>query len=129
MATIGNLELRIEKDILYASCTHDGDRAYEIIQMLSEFLDSTERPTAQQYKSWFRKTSEEILPYNYCEELIGGVPHKVIINVGDKVILHTTPHEEFSDILREACNTLTTKHKYRILEYSDLEIGEQLSLP
>jgi len=116
MSTKGNLELRIEKNTLYASCTHDGGKAYEIVPRLVDFMDSTENPTKDQFQEWFRKTSKELLHYNHHEGLIGGVPSEVIIDVPRRLLLHTH-EEEFPASFENACIVLREKYNYQILEY------------
>lgn len=117
MSTKGNLELRIGENTLYASCTHDGDGAYEIVPRLVDFLDSTENPTTNQFQEWFKKTSRELLPYNHHEGLIGGVPSEVIIDVPRRLLLHT-PKDEFPSSFENACIVLREKHNYQVLEYT-----------
>ncbi|MFH1307592.1 MAG: hypothetical protein ABIH72_01955 [archaeon] len=117
MATIGNLELRTGQETLYASSTHDGDRAYEILPKLVNFLDSRENPTITQFQDWFKTKSKALLPYNHRKELLGGAPCEVIIDVPRKLVLHTA-QDEFTTRFENACILLREKYNYEILPYT-----------
>ena len=117
MATIGNLELRINERTLQASTTHDGQRVYEIAAKLVEFLDSVRNPTHKQFEKWFEETSQKILLYRYFENILGGTPDEIIIDVSRKLVLHTM-QKEFPPSFNNACTVLKEKYKYQILGYA-----------
>lgn len=131
MATKGNLELRLDKNTLQASTTHDGYRVYEAIPRLVEFLDSTRNPTKEQLEEWFKDTSRELLPYKYREELLDGIPDEVIIDVPRKLILHTghddyeIVSESFPAKFENASIILKAKYHFEILNYLRPEIRER----
>ena len=133
MGTIGNLELRLNENAWYASTSHDGYRVYEAILRLVELLDSVRNPTKEQFEKWFKGTSKELLPYNYHEGLLGGVPDEVVMDIPRKLILHTG-HEEDCEIVGEgfqakfenACIVLKAKYDFEILNYIRPEVRKTL---
>lgn len=133
MATIGNLELRLNENTWYASTTHDGYKVYEAIPRLVEFLDSIRNPTKEQFEKWFRSTSRELLPHNYHEGLLGGVPDEVVMDIPRRLILHTG-HEDDLEVVSEgfsakfenACIILKAKYDFEILNYIRPEVRKTL---
>jgi|GEM_PF-3670885 len=121
MGTVGNLELRLHEKTLYASTTHDGYAVYSLAPKLVEFLDSVRNPSREQFETWFRDTSKSLIPYNYSEELTGGVPCEVIIDVPRRLLLHT-PEDELQASFQNACIILEAKYNYQILEYDQPEM-------
>ena len=126
MATIGNLELRFNESSWYASTTHDGNKVYEAVPRLVDFLDSVKNPTREQFGEWFNSTSRELLPANYRERLLGGVPHEVIMDFPRKLILHNgykdayeAVSKDFPTKLENAHILLREKYNFEILEFTN----------
>ncbi len=120
MATIGNLELRIGKDTLYGSTTHDGGKVYDVIQRLSDFLDETPKPTIYQYKEWFRKTAKELLPYEHRTEFLGGNPKEVIIDTRRKLLIYNGDLDDIGHLELDTFDNLENNHLYQFLEFKSV---------
>ncbi|MDO8656203.1 MAG: hypothetical protein Q7K45_03115 [Nanoarchaeota archaeon] len=135
MATHGNLELRLNESSWYASTTHDGYRVYEAVPQLVKFLDSVRDPTKEQFEKWFRSTSKKLLPCNYGESLMGGVPSEVIMDIPRRLILHTGNEDDYRAVSKRflvkfenAGIVLKAKYDFEILNYVRLEVRKDLKV-
>jgi len=129
MTTKGNLELRFNETTLCASTLCDGYRTYEAVPKLVDFLDSVKNPTKEQLSKWFRSMSKKLLPSDYSETLIGGVPNEVIMDIPRRLILHNGVEDTFESVSKgfpdkfeNACIILKTKYDYEILRYVRQEL-------
>jgi hypothetical protein len=131
MATVGNLELRLFKNTLYSSCTHDGYKVYEIVPYLASFFENKKNPTSKQYRGWFKEKAKLLTSYKHYNELLGGCAEEVIIDVPRKLIIHTADSEslrfvskQFPLKFKRACNILKSNYSYSIVEYVPLLLRE-----
>ena len=90
-------------------------------------------PIKEKFESWFRKTSKELLPYEYCTELLGGAPEEVIMDIPRRLILHTGDDGEylfvgdyFQEQLEEASARLRERHNFQIIKYIRPEVRTEM---
>lgn len=130
MGTSGNLELRVSTNIVqYCGTTHEGYRAYEIVPMLADFLDTKPEETVP-VMEWFSRASKEVFPNSQTGQTVDGVRCEVVVDFERKLILHNADNEsfemislnrgrDFTKVFEDAVKKLRERHRYQILRYEN----------
>jgi len=121
MTTKGNLELRIGTETLCSSADSDGYKVYKAIGKLATFLNNNHNPSPQEYKDWFKQTSEELSFVEYEGGRLGGVPCEVVIDTSRKLILYNANNEDEDNTIKTSTvRRLAGRHKYQFFRYRKL---------
>lgn len=126
MGTHANLELRLADKTLRRSVSSDGYMVSRSIVDLAILYDENPEPSIKQFKEWFKKKAEEILPHDPYKGMVGG-NDDVIIDPARRLVTHTGFDEcgyEPSDkttyfAVRGAVQYLEQEHNYQFIQFSN----------
>ena len=138
MSTTGNLELRLQGEVMYASVISDGYRVYDSIVQLALLYDKCvedekEDLNKTEFSDWFRKTVPKIFrEVKVMDVLAGGCPCEVIIDVPRRILIHNGDDSSYTGIsetapytIAGALDRLVKCHNYQVLEMEPLAIRQQ----
>ena len=118
MVTPGNLELRMEGEVHYASTKSDGKNVFRIIESLSRFLDMVPNPTPAEYRQWFVPHSMTLLGITKSGGLKSGNSlREVIIDSDRRLLLMNAKTEDKPFYDFGAITNLRDNHGYQILHF------------
>lgn len=138
MSTIGNLELRLQGEVMYASVLSDGYRVYDSIVQLALLHDKSIEegnigPQRTEFTYWFKNTVPKVFhEQEVSNRLIGGVPCEVIIDAPRRILIHNGNDSVYTGIsetaqytIAGALDRLVNRHNYQVLEMEPLAARQQ----
>lgn len=136
MSTIGNLELRLDGKVMYASVSSDGYNVYNSIVQLALLHDKCleggrEEPSRKEFADWL-KGPKIFHGQEVGDKLLGGVPCEVVIDTTRRILMHNGDDSVYTGIsetspytIAGALDILVNRHNYQVLEMEPLALRQQ----